>query len=314
MTTLLYTHSAFGEHETPPGHVEGQGRYFAVEQELAAPAFGFLSRREAPLADPEKLALVHAPAYAAKIGALAEQRDKEGGILPLDPDTSLGRNTHEAALRAAGAAMAAVDAVAAGEATNAFIAARPPGHHATPDRAMGFCLYNSAAIAARHARMAHGLRRIAVVDFDVHHGNGTQDAFWDDEDAFFASSHEWPQYPGTGRAEDRGGAGTICNAPLPGGAGSFEFRRAWGDTLLPALSDFAPDMIVISAGFDAHAADPLGGLNLLEEDFAWVTAEILAVARQVCNGRTVSLLEGGYDLAALAKSVGTHVKTLATAS
>ncbi|MBL4620630.1 MAG: histone deacetylase family protein, partial [Marinicaulis sp.] len=196
-----------------------------------------------------------------------------------------------------------------GEATNAFIAARPPGHHAEPERAMGFCLFNGAAITAMHAR-AHGAKRVAVLDFDVHHGNGTQAAFWHDENAFYGSSHEWPQYPGTGRESDRGVYDNIVNAPLATGEGGDVFRRVWGEKILPAVSDFSPDFIVISAGFDAHGADPLGGLNLTEDDFAWVTAEIAAVAGDKAGGRLISMLEGGYDLSALAASATSHVKAL----
>ena len=197
-----------------------------------------------------------------------------------------------------------------GEAKNAFVAARPPGHHAEPNRAMGFCLYNAAAIAAYHARAAHGASRVAVVDFDVHHGNGTEAAFWHDEQAFFASSHEWPQYPGTGRETDRGAFENICNAPLATGTDGDGFRRAWGDGLLPALSSFDPDVVIISAGFDAHAADPLGGLGLVDDDFAWITQEIAAIADDKCGGRLISLMEGGYDLDALASAATAHVKTL----
>ncbi|MEQ8935678.1 MAG: histone deacetylase family protein, partial [Amphiplicatus sp.] len=192
----------------------------------------------------------------------------------------------------------------------AFVAARPPGHHAEPARAMGFCLFNAAAVTALHARAAHGATRVAVVDFDVHHGNGTEAAFWHDENAFYASSHEWPQYPGTGRTSDRGASDNIVNAPLPTGTGGNAFRRAWGDTLLPALSDFDPDFLVISAGFDAHRADPLGGLQLTEDDFVWLTVALAAIARDKAEGRVVSLLEGGYDLAALGRSAAAHVKAL----
>jgi acetoin utilization deacetylase AcuC-like enzyme len=241
---------------------------------------------------------------------LIENNAPAEGMVQFDADTFAGPHSLDASLRAAGGACAAVDALYKGEAQNAFVAARPPGHHAEPERAMGFCLFNGAAIAAQHARAAHGARRVAVVDFDVHHGNGTEAAFWHDEHAFYASSHEWPQYPGTGRASDRGAFDNIANAPIAGGEGSLAFRRVWGEKLLPALSDFAPELIVISAGFDGHAADPLGGLNLSEDDFAWVTAEILAVARDKAAGRIVSILEGGYDLPALAASVSAHVKVL----
>ena len=221
----------------------------------------------------------------------------------------MGPSSLDAALRAAGGACAGVDAIYAGEADNAFIAARPPGHHAEPERAMGFCFFNSAAIAAVHAR-THGAKRVAVLDFDVHHGNGTEAAFWHDENAFYASSHEWPQYPGTGRASDRGAFDNIANAPLAAGEDGDAFRRAWGERLLPALADFGPDFIVISAGFDAHAADPLGGLRLAEDDFVWATREIMGVARDKAGGRVISLLEGGYDLDALGRSAAAHVKAL----
>lgn len=310
MTTIFFDHPSFEAHEVPPGHVEHGGRRRAVAKALSGEAFEGLLRREAPLAAREDLLRVHPEDFVARIEAAAPR----GSFAQLDADTFMGPTSLEASLRAAGGAVAAVDALYAGEARNAFVAARPPGHHAEPERAMGFCFFNSAAIAARHARAAHGARRIAVVDFDVHHGNGTELAFWDDEDAFFASSHEWPQYPGTGRATDRGAFGNIANAPLPTGTDGEGFRRAWGERLLPALSDFAPDFIVISAGFDAHRADPLGGLGLVEDDFGWITGEILGVARRACGGRVVSLLEGGYDLAALGRSAATHVRALMAAS
>jgi acetoin utilization deacetylase AcuC-like enzyme len=305
MTTLVYDCDAFGAHETPQGHPERSARHGAVRQALADPRFDALLRREAPQADRAALLLAHGAHYVDAVWRAAP----EAGLVGLDPDTTMGPHSLDAALCAAGAGVAAVAAVMAGEADNAFIAARPPGHHATPARAMGFCLFNSAAIAALSAR-ARGVQRVAVVDFDVHHGNGTEAIFWDDENAFFASSHEYPQYPGTGRQTDRGAFGNIANAPLPTGTAGEGFRRAWGEHLLPALSEFGPDFIVISAGFDGHRADPLGGLSLVEADFAWATREILAVARASCGGRVVSLLEGGYDLAALGGSVAAHVGAL----
>lgn len=306
MTTLLYEHAAFGAHETPPGHPERADRYFAASTALAAERFGALERRTPPQASRAALARVHKAAFIDAIFAASP----DDGMVRLDPDTTMGPHSLDAALRAAGGGVAAVDAIFAGEADNAFVLARPPGHHAPPDRAMGFCLFNSAAIAAMHARAAHGAKRVAVVDFDVHHGNGTEEAFWHDEFAFYASSHEWPQYPGTGRATDRGAFDTIVNAPLPTGASGEDFRKAWGERLLPALDAFAPDVIVISAGFDAHRADPVGGLRLTEPDFAWVTSEVMGVARARCGGRIVSLLEGGYDLSALAASAAAHVSAL----
>ena len=307
MTTLLYTHDAFARHETPPGHPERADRVTAVEAALAAEPFSNLLRREAPTASAEMIERVHPRRFRQALEGI----DPGEGLVRLDPDTYLGRHGLEASKRAAGAACAGVDAIYAGDASNAFVAARPPGHHAEPERAMGFCFFNGAAIAAMHARAVHGANRVAVVDFDVHHGNGVEAAFWHEEGAFYGSSHEFPQYPGTGRASDRGAFGNIVNVPLPTGTDGEGFRRAWGETLLPALADFSPDFIVISAGFDGHRADPVGGHYLTEADYAWVTAEILGVARQTSAGRVVSILEGGYDLAGLARSAAAHVAVLA---
>ncbi len=309
MTTLLFTHPAFARHEAPPGHVERPGRYRAVEKALQADEFFELGRRSAPLAGAEHIERVHAARYRLAV----EENAPAKGLAQFDADTFMGPSSLEAALRGAGGAVAAVDAVFAGDARNAFVASRPPGHHAEPERAMGFCFFNNAAIAALHARAAHGAARVAVADFDVHHGNGTEAAFWHDGDAFFASSHEWPQYPGTGRESDRGAFDNIVNAPLATGEGGEAFRRVWGERLLPALSDFDPDFIVISAGFDAHAADPVGGLRLTEVDFAWATREIAAIARDKASGRLISVMEGGYDLPALAGSAAVHVKALMAA-
>lgn len=306
MATLLYTHPSFNRHEVPPGHVEHARRYKEVEKALNAEEFAELERREPPRATPEQIERVHPRLFRERI----TENIPEQGLAQFDADTFAGPSSLDASLRAAGGAIDAIDALYNGHARNAFIAARPPGHHAEPDRAMGFCLFNGAAIAAQHARAVHGASRVAVVDFDVHHGNGTEAAFWHDEHAFYASSHEWPQFPGTGRVSDRGAFDNIANVPLPTGADSEAFRRAWGEILLPALSDFAPEMIVISAGFDAHSADPLGGLALLEEDFAWITAEIGAIAKDKAQGRLISILEGGYDLPALAASASAHVKAL----
>lgn len=306
--TLLYTHDVFGEHETPPGHAEQPARYQAVETALSDQDFTALERRLPPLASWEDIERAHANTHVTTIRDLAPKE----GMIQLDADTFMGPHSLEAAQRGAGGAIAAVDAVMAGDTKNAFVAARPPGHHTVPDRPMGFCLFNNAAIAALHAREAHGASRIAVVDFDVHHGNGTQDILEADEEAFFASSHEWPQYPGTGREDERGRAGNCHNATLASGEGSLPFRRAWGDRLLPSLERFRPDFIVISAGFDAHQADPIGGLSLTENDFTWVTEQILQVADTTCQGRVISVLEGGYDLHALGQSVAAHVKALAS--
>jgi acetoin utilization deacetylase AcuC-like enzyme len=234
------------------------------------------------------------------------------GRAALDPDTILSPASGNAALRAIGAVTSAVDAVMTKEASNAFCAVRPPGHHAEPDQPMGFCLFNSIAIAARHAQAMHGLGRVAIVDFDVHHGNGTQTVAERDANLFFASSHQFPFYPGTGAAGETG-LGNVVNAPLPSGTGSAGFRRAYETRILPALDAFAPDLILVSAGFDAHRSDPLAGLELEEEDFSWITARLLEAAGRHAQGRLVSILEGGYDLKALAGSAAAHVETLMTA-
>ncbi|MEL6364415.1 MAG: histone deacetylase family protein [Pseudomonadota bacterium] len=304
---LLYSHAVFGRHEVPPGHAERAERYGAVTAALAEDAFAGLERREAPIGDWAAIERAHAGLHAAAVKASAPQE----GLVQLDADTFMGPHSLDAAMRAVGAACAAVDAVAGGEGDHAFCVTRPPGHHATPDKAMGFCVFNTVAVAAFHARAVHGLQRVAVVDFDVHHGNGTQDIFWDDADAFFASSHEWPQYPGTGTEDETGAHGNIANARLQTGTGSLAFRKAWETRLLPALDAFAPDIVFISAGFDAHEADPLGGLALAEDDYDWATREIAAVAKDRSGGRVVSCLEGGYDLAATASSAAAHVRALA---
>jgi len=306
MTTALFTHAACLDHDPGPGHPESPARLKAVLAALDAPAFAALARHEAPLATEEQIARVHpVELIHALLGALPET-----GHARIDGDTILSPGSGEAALRAAGALCAAVDLVMTpreqGGARNAFCAVRPPGHHAEPEQPMGFCLFNNVAIGALHARHAHGLQRIAVLDFDVHHGNGTQAAFEADADLFFASSHQSPLYPGTGSVVERG-VGNIFNAPLPPGAGSRELRAAWADRLLPALRAFKPEFVLISAGFDAHEDDPLANLNLTDDDYAWITREIMAVASECCAGRVVSTLEGGYDLAALARSVSAHV-------
>ena len=305
MTTLLYTHPACLGHENSPGHPESPARLEAVLEALEAPAFASLVRREAPRASTDQLGLVHAPSYVTRVLAAVP----ESGYVALDPDTGLSPGSGEAALRAAGAVCAAVDGVAATAGANAFCAVRPPGHHAEPDRAMGFCIFGNVAVGAFHARQAHGLKRAAVVDFDVHHGNGTQAMFERDADMFYASTHQWPAYPGTGAATETG-VGNIVNAPLPAMSGSAEFRAAMEGTVLPALAAFGPELILVSAGFDAHADDPLASLQLHEEDYAWVTGEILRVAASCCAGRVVSVLEGGYHIGALAASAAAHVAAL----
>lgn len=306
MTTILYSHPICIEHDMGAGHPESPDRLRAIMEALKADAFNGLDRREAPKAVIDQIARVHPREYVERILEIIP----ESGRVQLDPDTSVCPASGEAGLRASGGVCAAVDAVMAGEASNAFCAVRPPGHHAEPTRPMGFCFFNNVAVGALQAREAHGLTRIAVADFDVHHGNGTQAMFWDDENLFFGSSHQFPFYPGTGSAAERGVAGNIVNAPLEAYSGSREFREAWEGIILPALDEFRPEFLLISAGFDAHEADPLAALRLHEEDYVWITRRLMKVADDHCQGRIVSTLEGGYDLAALARSVAVHVKTL----
>ena len=306
MPTLLYSHPAFLAHDPGPHHPERPERLRAIHAALEREAFQALERREAPRAGKAQIARVHGARY---IDWVLEQIPKEGWA-GLDADTIVSPGSGEAALRAAGAVCAAVDAVVQGEARNAFCAVRPPGHHAEPEHAMGFCLFNNVAIGAAHARAVHGLQRVAVVDFDVHHGNGTQAAFEADPDYFYASTHQWPLYPGTGQAHERGIANNIVNAPLAPFSGSAEFRAAVERQVLPALDAFKPELVLISAGFDAHLREPLASLNLVEEDYAWVTRELCELAERHAKSRVVSSLEGGYDLRALANSVAAHVDAL----
>jgi acetoin utilization deacetylase AcuC-like enzyme len=305
MTTLVFTHASSLAHETPPGHPERVDRIRAVNAVLAAPTLRGITRRDAPIGTEEAVLLAHTPELLSRIKSLSP----ESGFEYIDADTVMGPHTLEAALRAVGAATAGVDAVFEGKADNVFCALRPPGHHAEHNRAMGFCFFNQAAVAAYHARKRHGAERVAVMDFDVHHGNGTQDIFWSDPDLFYGSTHQMPLYPGSGAASETG-VGNIFNAPLRAGDGGVEFRAAMERVILPALSTFCPDLIVISAGFDAHERDPLGSLQLNEEDFSWITLKLMEVADQFCAGRVVSVLEGGYDLQGLAGSVGVHVHAL----
>ena len=309
MTTLLITHPCFVDHDTGPGHPERPDRMRAIDKVLAHDVFKDLKREEAPLRDDveEQIKLAHPAAYLEKIRTVAAGRVSHP--MHLDPDTVISAGSWEAALRAVGAGLHAVDAVMAGNAANAFCQVRPPGHHAEDDRAMGFCLFSNAAIASHYARAKHGLERVAVVDFDVHHGNGTQDIFWSDKDLFYGSTHQMPLFPGTGAVTETG-VGNVFNAPLRANDGGEAFREAFESRILPALHDFGPDLVVISAGFDAHEADPLANLRLVEADFMWATEKIAAVAATHSNGRVVSMLEGGYDLTALARSVAVHVKTL----
>ncbi|HTZ37098.1 MAG TPA: histone deacetylase family protein [Stellaceae bacterium] len=309
MTTLLYTHPACLEHDPGQYHPEAPARLRAVLAALAEPEFAALERREAPQAALDDLARVHPARFVERLLAAVP----ESGHVGIDADTVLGPGSGEAALRAAGAVVAAVDAVIGGEADNAFCAVRPPGHHAEPHRAMGFCLFNNVAVGALRARQAHGVGRVAVVDFDVHHGNGTQAAFWDDADLFYGSTHQSPLYPGTGSTGESGVAGNIVNVPLAPMSGSQAFRLGMTRTLLPALDAFAPELVMISAGFDAHRADPLAQLLLDEADYAWVTERLVEIARRHARGRVVSTLEGGYDLVALGASAAAHVRVLMSA-
>ncbi|HEY1632917.1 MAG TPA: histone deacetylase family protein [Rhizomicrobium sp.] len=309
MATALITHPACLGHVTPDGHPERVARLAAVLKALRTEEFRLLTWLEAPEASREGLAAVHSPELVAFLIDEAGRKAGEG-FVGIDADTVLSKGSIAAALRAAGAVQRAIDGVMAGEFINAFCPIRPPGHHAERDRAMGFCLFNNVAIGAHHARVMHGLKRIAVIDFDVHHGNGTQDIFQGDADLFYASTHQSPLYPGTGRASEHGVAGNIVNAPLPSGADGESFRAAFRDAILPALAGFAPDFVLISAGFDAHKRDPLAQLALDETDFGWATKEICAVAGKACSGRVVSALEGGYDLEALAASSAAHVRAL----
>jgi len=306
MSTLLVTHPACLDHLTPLGHPERPDRLRAIAEVLSGEEFGALKRAQAPSAPFETIALCHPMDYIEHI----RQATPAQGMTRIDADTTLSPGSFEAALRAAGGAIHAVDEVMAKRADNAFAAVRPPGHHAETARAMGFCLFNNAAIAARHAQDHHGITRVGIVDFDVHHGNGSQEIFWSDPTVMYCSTHEMPLYPGTGSREERGAHDNIVNAPLRSGDGGKEFREAFETLILPRLRAFAPDFVVISAGFDAHRRDPLASLNLLEPDFAWATQKIMEAADASAQGRVVSVLEGGYDLQGLAQSAAAHVTAL----
>jgi acetoin utilization deacetylase AcuC-like enzyme len=306
MTTLLISHPAGLNHLTPLGHPERPDRLRALAQKFDEEQFQPLKRVEAPSVPLETIALCHPMDY---VEALRRATPKDG-IVAVDADTSMSPGSFEAAVRAVGGAVHAVNEVIAKRADNAFCCMRPPGHHTETARAMGFCLFNTAAIAARYAQDHHGLGRVAVIDFDVHHGNGTQDIFWDDATAMYCSTHQMPLYPGTGAVSESGEHNTIVNAPLRPGDGGSQFREAFQSRILPRLREFGPELVVISAGFDAHRRDPLANLQLVEDDFAWATKALMEIADQSAQGRVVSVLEGGYDLEGLSQSAGAHVTAL----
>jgi len=300
---LVFTHEDCAQHVTPPGHPESVDRLLAVNRALAQLP---VVRAEAPLAEDAEILRCHPAAYLAKVRRAVPAE----GWVALDGDTILSPGSLTAALRAVGGITAAVDAVMAGQERTAFIAARPPGHHAETATAMGFCLFGTVAIAAKRLLDHHGLTRVAIVDFDVHHGNGTQDLLWDEPRILFASTHQMPLYPGTGSAQERGAHGQILNRPLRPGTGSAAMRTAYETHILPALDAYAPEFLLISAGFDAHESDPLASLNWQTEDYAWLTRRLCDIADRHAHGRIVSTLEGGYDLAALQASVAAHVGVL----
>ncbi|MFY9897735.1 MAG: histone deacetylase family protein [Xanthobacteraceae bacterium] len=306
MSTLLITHPAFLEHLTPLGHPERPDRLRAIERALEAEKFQTLARSQAPLASLETIALCHPMEYISEV----REASPREGLIHLDADTAMSPGTFEAALRAAGGAIHAVDEVLTKKAANAFVAARPPGHHAETARPMGFCLFDNAAIAARYSQQRYGVASAAIIDFDVHHGNGSQEIFWSDKTVMYCSTHQMPLFPGTGAVGETGEHNTIVNAPLRPGDGGTAFRAAFETRLLPRLEEFRPELVIISAGFDAHMRDPLANINLAEADFIWATQKIMDLADGCAGGRVISLLEGGYDLQALGNSVAAHVATL----
>lgn len=306
MSTLYISHPAFLAHQTTPGHPERADRIRVVERILEHERFQALEREAAPVGTAEAILRSHPEAYFKALEDAAPQE----GTVQIDADTSMSPGTWEAALRGVGATTLAVDEVVTRKVANAFCAIRPPGHHAEKTRAMGFCFFNTASIGARHAQAVHGLERVAIVDWDVHHGNGTQDVVWSDKSIMYCSTHEMPLYPGTGAPGETGDHDTIVNVPLRAGDGGPEFREAFEVGILPRIEAFRPDLIIISAGFDAHLRDPLANLNLTELDFAWATTQLMDVADRFAGGRLVSILEGGYDLEGLSRSVAAHVMTL----
>jgi len=307
MTSLLISHPSFLEHDTGTHHPERADRLRAVLAALDDEAFVDLPRILAPAATMEQLTRVHPRDF---VEAILGIQPPLGELVQIDGDTVMSTRSAEAARHAAGALVAGVDAVMTGNAQTVFAAVRPPGHHAEPSVPGGFCLFNSVAVGALHAQTVYGLERVAIVDFDVHHGQGTQAVVAPDPRLFYGSTHQSPLYPGTGSPRDRGVSGNVVNVPLAAGTGSAGFRAAWTERILPALDDFAPELVLVSAGFDAHRRDPLAGLNVETADFVWLTEELLAIADRHAGGRLVSVLEGGYDLDALAESVAAHVRTL----
>ena len=306
MTSLLLTHNDCLNHLTPTGHPEQVARLQKLQLELSTPRFSKLQREDAPLADDAHILLAHPATHLERIKSAAPA----DGSVSLDADTHMSAGSLHAALRAVGANIRAVDAVMQGQVSNAFCAIRPPGHHAEAEKPMGFCLFGNVAIGAKHALENHGADRVAIIDFDVHHGNGTQDLLWDESRILFTSTHQMPLYPGTGAATQTGAHHNILNYPLAEGCSTNTMKAAYDGTILPAIDAFEPDLILISAGFDAHKNDPLAGLEWQVEDFRWLTGRICDLADRHCNGRIVSTLEGGYDLDALTASVAAHVETL----
>jgi acetoin utilization deacetylase AcuC-like enzyme len=306
MTTLLVSHRSSLDHQTPPGHPERPDRIRAIEQVLGESPFDKLVREQAPEGTLDSVTLCHSEHYISELRHIAPK----SGLIYIDGDTSMSPGTWEAVMRGVGGAVAATDAVMSGTHDNAFVAMRPPGHHAEISKPMGFCFFDHAAIAARHAQRKYGIARAAVVDFDVHHGNGTQDIFWSDPTVMYCSTHQMPLFPGTGARGERGEHDTIVNAPLAPEDGSAKFRAAFENAILPQLQKFSPELIIVSAGFDAHYRDPLASLNLRAEDFGWVTRKLMDVADASAGGRIVSVLEGGYDLQGLQESVAAHVTAL----
>lgn len=302
MTTELFRNPICLEHITPPGHPERPDRLRALDQLFEHENFDALVSLEAKAAPEESVLLAHPQSHLDKVRSAIP----ETGMVQVDGDTTMSPLSFNAALTAIGGAMEAVDHVFEGKTDNAFVATRPPGHHAERETAMGFCLFNQAAIAARHAQQVHGAERVAIIDFDVHHGNGTQDIFYDDPSVIYCSTHQMPLYPGTG-AKDETGEGNITNAPLARNDGSDHFKEAFKTRILPALAAANADLIIISAGFDAHHRDPLAEINLVADDFDWATGKIMEIAGTTADNRLVSILEGGYDLLGLAESAGAHI-------